>query len=137
MASRSIRVFLVYTEGDYKFRDLLIAQARSSRLAVEFADMPTKQPGVERWKAAVRTRTFECDGSIVLVSKKLKQDTGVKWELECVSNTGHPMLGVYTEKCDEHSVPDELNDSTVIEWHWPEIAGFIESLGKPVRSAAH
>jgi hypothetical protein len=136
MASRSIRIFLVYAEEDYKFRDLMISQARNSRLGVEFADMPTKQPWVERWKGAVRTRTFECDGSIIFVSRKLKQGPGIKWELECVSNAGFPLLGVYTEKCDRSAIPDELDDSPVIDWNWPEIAGFIESLGKPARTAA-
>ncbi len=136
MAGRTVRVFLVYAEEDYKFRDMLINQARTARLAVEFADMPTKQPWVERWKGAVRTRTFECDGSIVLVSKRLKQGSGVKWELECVFNAGFPLLGVCTEKCERSAVPDELADAPVIEWNWTEIAAFIESLQKPAKSAA-
>ncbi len=135
MAGRLVRVFLVYAEEDYKFRDLVINQARSSHLPVEFADMPTKQPWVERWKGACRTRTFECDGSIILVSKRLKQGSGVKWELECVANAGFPLLGVYVEKCERSAVPDELQDSSVIEWSWPEIAGFIDSLQKPARRA--
>jgi hypothetical protein len=136
MAGKMVRVFLVYAEEDYKFRDLLINQARNSRQAVEFADMPTKQPWVERWKGACRTRTFECDGSIIFVSKRLKQGAGVKWELECVSNAGFPLLGVFVEKCEGNAVPEELHDSPVIEWNWPEIASFIASLEKPARSAA-
>ncbi len=135
MASRIIRVFLLYAEEDYKFRDLLINQARSSRLSAEFTDMPTKQPWVERWKGTCRTRVFECDGAIILLSKRTRQGSGVKWELECVANAGIPLLGVYAEKCDDSALPDELPDVRLIEWNWPEIASFIESLQKPARSA--
>ena len=81
MATRTIRVFLAYAEEDYKFRDLVVGQAKSSHLPVEFADMPAKQPWVPRWKAACRTRAFECDKAIVLISRKTKQGAGVKWEV--------------------------------------------------------
>ena len=54
MATSTIRVFLAYAEEDYKFRDLVVGQAKSSHLPVEFADMPAKQPWVPRWRAACR-----------------------------------------------------------------------------------
>ena len=127
MATRIIRVFLAYAEEDYKFRDLVVGQAKTANLSVEFADMPAKQPWVPRWKAACRTRAFECDKAIVLISRKTKQGAGVKWEMECISETQIPVLGVYTETCDKSAVPDELHDSRVIAWNWPEIAGFIQS----------
>ena len=132
MATNLIRAFLIYAEEDYKFRDLLLSQAKASALAVEFAEMPTKQPWVERWKGVCRTRVFECDGAIVLVSKRTKQGTGVKWELECVVNSGIPVLGVYVEKCERSAVQDEIDDTQVIEWNWKDIATFIQSLQKPM-----
>ncbi len=131
-----IRIFLVYAEEDYKFRDLLLSQAKSAKAAVEFADMPTKQPWVERWKGTCRTRVFECDGAIVLVSRKTKQGTGVKWELECALNAGIPLLGVYGEKCDYSSLPEELRDERLIEWNWAEIAAFIDSIHKSAKRSA-
>jgi hypothetical protein len=91
------RVYLIYAEEDYKFRDQLMTQARSAKLPVEFSDMPTKQPWVERWKMTVRTRAFQSDGAVVLISKKTKQANGLKWELECVANAQIPILGVFSE----------------------------------------
>ena len=127
MATRTIRVFLAYAEEDYKFRDLVVGQAKSSHLPVEFADMPAKQPWVPRWKAACRTRAFECDKAIVLISRKTKQGAGVKWEVECIRESQIPVLGVCTEKCDPGLVPEELHETRIIEWNWPEIAGFIQA----------
>jgi hypothetical protein len=128
MATRRIRIFLVYAEEDYRFRDKLVKQAEGAKLPVEFTDMPNKQPWVPRWKTACRTRAFECDGAIVFVSGKTKQGTGVKFELECVTETQIPILGIYVEPCDKSAVPEELRDSRVIEWNWPEIASFLQAL---------
>jgi hypothetical protein len=128
MATPLIRTYLIYAEEDYKFRDLLMSQAKSSRLPVEFSDMPTKQPWVERWKATCRARAFQCDGAIVLVSKKTKQASGVKWELECIGNAQLPTLAVLAEKVEKGSIPEELDDAKVVEWNWPEITTFISTL---------
>ncbi|MBZ5626724.1 MAG: hypothetical protein LAQ69_49805 [Acidobacteriia bacterium] len=130
MATQIVRTFLVYAEEDYRFRDLLVNQAKSLRLPVEFTDMPNKQPWVPKWKTTCRTRAFECDGAIVFISKKTRQGEGVKFELECVGETQMPVLGVYVEKGEKPALPDELRDSRVIEWNWPEIASFLQSLGK-------
>ena len=126
----AIQTFLVYAEEDYRFRDQLIAQAKSSKLAVEFVQMPTKQPWVERWRGLCRTRAVECDGAIVLITRKTTQATGVKWELECVANAGIPILGVFADQCDKDSVPEEVRECQLINWNWPEIASFIQSLGR-------
>jgi hypothetical protein len=128
MATPTIRVYLIYSEEDYKFRDQLMSQAKSSRLPVEFSDMPTKQPWVERWKATCRQRAFQCDAAIVLVSRKTKQASGVKWELECITSAQLPTLAILTEKVEKNSIPEELDEARVVEWNWPEIATFITSL---------
>jgi hypothetical protein len=128
MATRRIRTFLVYAEEDYKFRDLLVNQAQKAKLAVEFTDMPNKQPWVPKWKTTCRTRAFECDGAIVFISAKTKQGEGVKFELECVGETQIPVLGVYVNAGERPAVPEELRDSRLIEWNWPEIASFLQSL---------
>ena len=128
MASPLIRTYLIYAEEDYKFRDLLMNQAKSSRLPVEFSDMPTKQPWVERWKATCRTRAFQCDGAIVLLSRKTKQASGLKWELECINNAQLPTLAVLAEKVEKAAIPEELDEARVVEWNWPEITAFISTL---------
>ena len=128
MATRTIRTFLVYAEEDYRFKDLLVNQARSARLPVEFTDMPNKQPWVPRWKTTCRSRVFESDGAIVFISPKTKQGEGVKFELECVGETQIPVLGVYVDKVEKTATPEELRDSRLIDWNWPQIASFLQSL---------
>jgi hypothetical protein len=129
MATRTNRAFLVYAEEDYRYKDLLVNQARSANLAVEFTDMPNRQPWVPRWKTACRTRVFESDGAIVLISPKTKQGAGVQFELECVGEIQIPVLGVYVGKCEKSAAPEELLGLRLIEWNWPEIAAFLQSLG--------
>lgn len=127
---------MVYAEEDYRFRDKLVKQAEAAKLPVDFSDMPNKQPWVPRWKTTARTRAFECDAAIVFISPKTKQGAGVKFELECVNETQVPVLGVYVEKCETTAaVPEEIRDSRVIEWNWPEIAGFLQSSGKTAADA--
>jgi hypothetical protein len=118
---------LVYAEEDYRFKDMLVNQARTARLPVEFADMPNKQPWVPRWKTTCRTRMFECDGAIVFISAKIKSP-GVRYELECLGEIQIPVLGVYVDKGEKSTTPDELQDSRLIEWNWPQIASFLQSL---------
>ena len=131
MPTRNIQTFLVYAEEDYRFRDQVISQAKNSKIPVDFVEMPTKQPWVERWKGICRTRAVECDGAIVLITKKTSQAAGVQWELECVSNAGIPILCVLADQCDKSAVPEEISDAPVINWNWPEIATFIQSLRRP------
>jgi hypothetical protein len=128
MATRTVRAFLVYAEEDYRFKDLLVTQARTAKLPVEFTDMPNKQPWVPRWKTTCRSRVFECDAAIVFISGKTKQGEGVKFELECVGEAQIPILGVYVDKNDKPAAPEELHDSRLIEWNWPQIASFLQSL---------
>jgi hypothetical protein len=128
MATRTIRTFLVYAEEDYRYKDMLVNQARSAKLPVEFTDMPNKQPWVPRWKTTCRSRVFESDGAIVFISPKTKQGEGVKFELECVGETQIPVLGVYVDKAEKTATPEELRDSRLIDWNWPQIASFLQSL---------
>ena len=125
---RTVRVFLAYAEEDYRFKDLLVSQARTAKLPIEFTDMPNKQPWVPRWKASCRTRVFECDGAIAFVSVKTKQAAGVKFELESVSESQMPVLNVLVDKCEKSAVPEELRDFPVTDWNWPKIAAFLQGL---------
>ncbi|HLK64922.1 MAG TPA: hypothetical protein VKU19_15880 [Bryobacteraceae bacterium] len=129
MPTSNIRTFLVYAEEDYRFKDLLLTQARTARLPVEFTDMPNKQPWVPRWKTTCRSRMFESDGAIVFISAKTKNGSGVKFELECLGELQIPVLGVYVDKCEKSATPDELLHSPLIEWNWTQIASFLQSLG--------
>ena len=128
MPTSTVRVFLAYAEEDYRFKDLLVSQARTAKLPIEFTDMPNKQPWVPRWKASCRTRVFECDGAIAFVSVKTKQAAGVKFELESVCESQMPVLSVLVDKCEKSALPEELREFPAIEWNWPKIAAFLQGL---------
>jgi len=123
------RVFVIYVPEDYLFFDRLAEHARSAKLPVEFDRMQVKQAWVPGWKGHCRTRIYRCDGAIVLIGKQTNQGDAA-WELECAQAFDIPMLGVHIDKPNSGSLPEELRDSAVIEWNWPQIARFIQSLNK-------
>ena|SRR5579884_1737529 len=123
------RVFVIYVPEDYLAYDRITSQARAAKTAVEFDHMQVKQAWVPGWKGQCRLRIYNCDGAIVLIGKQTTQGDAA-WELQCAEEFGIPMLGVHIDKQKPGPVPKELRDSTVIEWDWPKIARFIQSLGK-------
>jgi hypothetical protein len=123
------RVFVIHAPEDYLFFDQIATQARNAKLPVEFDRMQVKQPWVPGWKGQCRTRIYKCGGAVVLISKHTNQG-GVGWELECAQAFDIPMLGVHIDKPNSGAVPEELRDAAVIDWNWPAIARFIQSLTK-------
>lgn len=127
MGDRVTRIFLVHAEEDCRFADMLIELARNARLPVEFSRMPNKQPWVPRWKGACRDRVLQCDGAIVLLSRRTQNSGGIRTELEFVVEAQMPILGVYVERF-EGSAPEALQDAPRIEWNWAGVASFIKSV---------
>ena len=121
------RVFVICASKEEAFFLRMIEQARNSKLAVEFDHMQAKQPWVPHWKAQCRTRIYPCEGALVLISKYTGEG-GLAWELECARTFEIPMLGVHVDPRERGVVPKELHDHTVIEWNWPDVARFIQSL---------
>ena len=115
---------------DYPFYERLTAQARGDRLPVEFDHIQVKQPWVRAWKAECRTRIYNCDGAIVLVSRNTI-DGDIGWELECTGDFSIPVLGVNVDKDQRGSVSKEPPGWVVIKWDWPGIARFIQSIKGP------
>jgi hypothetical protein len=97
MDSRTVRVFLSYAEGDEASRDLLMREATKARLPVEFRYMPTKQPWVPHWKSSCRNRVLECDGAILLITRRTHQAEGVRVELEHIGESRLPAIAVHME----------------------------------------
>ena len=137
MGTRTTRIYVAHAEEDYRFYDVLIDQARSAKLAVEFVNMPTKQPWVPRWKGACRERVFQCDGAIVLITKRTHDATGVSTELEFVLDAQIPMLGVRLDQY-QGSVPEQVRGAPLIQWNWAGVASFLQSLtsGSPAGRVA-
>ena len=123
------RIFIIHATEDNLSFDKLTGQARTAKLKAEFDHMQAKQAWVPGWKGQCRTRIYNCDGAIVLISKHTSQGS-VGWELECAQAFAFPMLGVYVDKPERGFVPEQLRDLNLIEWNWPEIARFIQSLTK-------
>jgi hypothetical protein len=122
-------VFVIHAPEDSPFFERLTSQARAAKLPVEFDHMQLKLASVPNWKEQCRARIYRCTGAIVLLSKHTKEG-GVDWELQCAQAFNTAMLGVHTSGPDGSCVPGELGDSAVIEWNWPQIARFIQSLTK-------
>ncbi len=127
MEARKTQIFVVYADGDDRFCDMLINQARTAKLAVEFVHMPTKQPWVPQWKATCRTRVFQSEGAIVLITKKTQASDGLKTELAFVAEAHIPMLGIYMDQ-PKGAVPDQLRDVPVVDWNVAEVTKFVQSL---------
>jgi hypothetical protein len=127
MATRMTRVFVAYAEGDDALRERLIGQARNSKLTVEFLHMPTKQPWVPLWKGTCRTRVFQSDCAVVLVSKKTQGDA-IKTELDFIREAQIPVLAVSAAEF-TGTVPEQVRDARVVEWNWNDIGRFLQTGG--------
>ena len=123
------RVYVIHAEQDYLSFDRLAAQARSAKLPVEFDRMPVKQTWIQGWKGNCRNKIYRCGGAIVFLSKHTAQG-GIGWELECAQACALPMLGVFVEGSKPNAIPDELGDCQVMDWNWPQIERFIQTLAK-------
>jgi hypothetical protein len=123
------RVFVIYATKDTSHFDRLAEQARTARLPIEFERMQTKLPWVPDWKAQCWAKIYRSDAAVVLISKNTSEGS-LGYELESANTLNLPMLGVHVDKFNRGAVPKELSDATIIEWNWPAIARFLQSLGK-------
>ena len=131
-----IRIFVIYAAEDHTLFDRLAEQARAAKLPVAFERMQAKQPWVPLWKSQCRTRMVSADGAIVLISKRTHQGAGIPWELQCAKEAHTPIIGVHVDKYEKGKVPDELASAQIIEWNWPEIQNFIQSVKRSSRTSA-
>jgi hypothetical protein len=122
------RIFISFAIEDEKFRTFLVGQARNEGSPFEFVDMSVKQPWDNSWKTQCRSRIKGCDGVVALISRNTANATGARWEMQCADEEGIPMIGVHIHADDKGSIPAELRGYKVIEWSWPSIAAFINSL---------
>lgn len=125
------RVFISFAIEDKQYRDFLVAQSINKRSPFTFTDMSVKKSWKnEEWKRKCRKRIRECDGIIVLLSKKTYHASGVRWEMKCALEEDIPMIGMHIKKNDSFrgSIPPELDDCEIIDWSWENIEEFIDNL---------
>lgn len=126
--AKNFRIFISFAAEDATYRDLLKGQARNEMSPFDFIDMSVKEPWDEKWKTNCRTKIKGCDGVIALLSKKTYNADGARWEMNCANEEKMPMIGVHIHEDDKGAIPPELMGKRVIEWTWPGIASFINSL---------
>jgi hypothetical protein len=127
--AKNNRIFISFAVEDVASRNLLVGQAKNEKSPFEFVDMSVKEPWDEKWKTNCRTKIKGCDGMIALVSKNTANATGARWEVACAKEEKVPVRGVYTDASNKPaSVPAEFAGVKVVEWTWPNIKSFIDSL---------
>jgi len=122
------RIFISFAIEDRYARDFLVQQAKDERSPFEFTDMSVKEPWDSSWKTKCRQRIKGCHGVVALISKNTANATGARWEMWCADDESKPMIGVHISKDNKGPIPPELKGYKVIEWSWPNIAAFINSL---------
>lgn len=117
-------VFVAFAIEDQRMRDLLKGQSLHPRAPYEFIDMSVKEPYDSGWKDKVRTRIRRSHGVIALVSKNSLSSSGQKWEIQCATDEGKPLLGIWAYS-DDHTT---LAGVHTVAWTDTNISAFINSL---------
>ena len=124
----SKRIFTSFAIEDERLRDLFVGQARNERVPYEFVDMSVKEAWKEDWKRNCEIKMKGCDGVIVLITKNIKNASGVIWEIECAKRLMKPILGIYVGDATSNDAPSELYGVNKIQWSWMDIKKFINTL---------
>ncbi len=117
-------VFIAFAIEDEGQRNLFTGQSLHPKCPYEFIDLSVKDAYVSDWKDKVRTRIRRCHGVIALTSKNSLSSSGQKWELDCAKDEKKRILAVWAYTNDRSVLPGV----PTVEWTWPKIDSFIESL---------
>ena len=127
MADKKV-VFVAFAIEDERQRDFLKGQSLNTASPFEYVDMSVTEPyPTAEWKDRVRTRIRRSHGIIALVSRNTLTSSGEKWEINCAKEEGKMMIGLWAYT-DDRTKPSVLDGYRIIEWSWPGIARFIDSL---------
>jgi hypothetical protein len=124
---RAKRVFTSFAIEDRNLRDLLVGQAKNSRIPFEFTDMSVKQPWDAAWKTNCRTRIKGCDGVIGIVTRNTPKAEGQLWEVKCAYEEGVPVLLIYGGDA-RPVLAGPLAGRRVLTWSWANIEAFVERI---------
>lgn len=121
-------IFISFAIEDEWAKRYLIGQAKNDNSPFAFTDMSIKEPFDEKWKTHCREVIKGCDGVIALLSTHTRFADGARWEIKCAVEEEVPIIGVHTKKDEKGAIPQELQGQKVIEWTWPGIKNFLNSL---------
>jgi hypothetical protein len=123
------KMFISFAIEDVVYRDYLIKQARKDRSPFDFIDMSVKKKWKEaEWRKKCRTKIRRCDGAIALLSKNTYKAGGAKWEMQCACEEGIKIIGMHIKRNNKGAIPQELKGKKIVEWSWPNIEKFVNSL---------
>jgi len=123
------RIFVAFAIEDRITKILFTGHAKNANVPYEYVDMSVKTPWDSQWKTNCRTRIKGCDGTIVLISKNLKNAEGALWEIKCSVDEGIPTIGVYIDGGTYADLPAEYRSKVkCYDWKYEHIKNFVESL---------
>jgi hypothetical protein len=123
------RIFISFAIEDRNLYTMFAGQAKAEFTPFSFVDMGVKEPWDESWKTQCRSRIKGCDGVIALVSRNTSNARGQLWEINCARQEKVPVLGVWLSANDKLMIPPaELQGIRIVDWTWPNIAGFVNGL---------
>jgi hypothetical protein len=121
------KLFISFAIEDKRYRDFLVAQAKSERSPFTFMDMSVKEPWTQKiWKEKCREKIKRCDGMIVLLSKNTWHSGGSRWEIKCAKEEKVPVIGMHIKKNEKGAKPPELNGKKIIDWTWENLDNSIK-----------
>ena len=126
MASKKT-IFVAFAIEDVPQRDFLKGQSLNTNSPFEYVDMSVKEPYDSGWKDRVRTRIRRSDGVIALVSVNTLTSSGEKWEINCAKEESKKLIGLWAYSTDR-TRPSVLDGKRILQWTWPNITNFIDSL---------
>lgn len=120
-------VFIAFAMEDERIRDLFVGQRLNNATPFEWTDMSVDEPYPQAiWKERVRTRVRRSDGVIALISPSTPGAEGQLWEIQCATEEGKPLLGIYIKGAT--SKPAALGTAPCATWDWDNVTDFIDGL---------
>lgn len=123
MADKKV-IFVAFAIEDEFIRNAVKGQSLNTKSPFEYVDMSVKEAYDSDWKAKVRTRILRSNGVLVVVSKNSLSSTGQRWEIQCANEEGKKIRGIWGYKDDRTN----LQGVNTMEWTWPNIAAWIDTL---------
>ena len=124
-----LKVFISFAIEDEWAKEYLVGQAKNGKSPFTFTSMALNEPFDEKWKTQCRERIKDCDGMIAFVSKNTAKATGAIWEVKASKEEGVPVVAMYTTTDNRSSsLPAEYTGVKKIDWTWPNIKAFLDSL---------
>jgi hypothetical protein len=117
--------------------NLLRAQAKSERFALDFRDYSIKEPFDSQWKEQCRERIARTSITICMIGEKTHERPAVSWELETSYELGHKVIGVRIYADKNHPLPATLvsRQAQILPWNLGAIVRELELESVECRSA--